>query len=324
MAAVQKAPPGQVSQRDVFGEQIVSLGARNERLMMLDADLASSTRSAKFRATYPGRHFNVGIAEQNMVGIAAGLAIGGFVPFVNTFASFLTRRACDQIAISVAYPKLNVKFFGFHAGINLGEDGATQQSVEDLAIMQGIPGIRVYAPIDGNDLARAMAEAVEVDGPTYVRLARFPSPQLTPPPPVGDGRVADYHLLQDGSDLTVLTTGTLVAKVLEATDKLKARGISAKVVGITRLKPLADSIADLVAKAGTGPVAVVEEHSIHGGLADMLSSLLDRRRIPHCLARIGIADRFGESGPPEALLEAFGLAGEPLVQALSSLVQRSG
>jgi transketolase len=165
---------------------------------------------------------------------------------------------------------------------------------------------------------------VEVDGPTYVRLARFPSPQLTPSPPGGDGRVADYHLLQDGADLVVLTTGTLAAKVVEAAAKLKARGIAAKVVGITRLKPIADSLADLVVKAGAKPVAVVEEHSIHGGLADMVSSLLDRRRIPHCLARIGIADRFGESGPPEALLEAFGLAGEPLVQALSSLVQRSG
>lgn len=324
MAAIQKVPPGQVSQRDVFGEQILTLGARNQRLMMLDADLASSTRTAKFRAAYPGRAINVGIAEQNMVGIAAGLAIGGFIPFVNTFASFLTRRACDQIAISVAYPKLNVKFFGFHAGINLGEDGATQQSVEDLAIMQAIPGIRVYAPIDGNDLARAMIEAVEVDGPTYVRLARFPSPQLTPVVADGDGRVADYHLLRDGSDLTVLTTGTLVAKVLAAADQLRARGISAKVVGITRLKPIADSVADLVAAAGTARVAVVEEHSIHGGLADMVSSLLDRKQIPHCLARIGIADRFGESGPPEALLEAFGLAGEPLVHALSRLVHRSG
>lgn len=324
MAAVQKAPPGQVSQRDVFGEQILSLGARDERIMMLDADLASSTRTAKFRAAYPGRHFNVGIAEQNMVGMAAGLAIGGFIPFVNTFASFLTRRACDQIAISVAYPRLNVKFFGFHSGINLGEDGATQQSVEDLAIMQAIPGIRVYAPIDGNDLARAMAEVVEVGGPTYVRLARFPSPQLTPSPPGGDGRVADYHLLQDGSDLTVLTTGTLAAKVLDATRKLKDQGIAAKVIGITRLKPLAEGVADLVAKAGAKPVAVVEEHSIHGGLADMVSCLLDRKHIPHCLNRIGIADRFGESGAPDALLEAFGLAGEPLQQALSSLVRRSG
>jgi transketolase len=190
--------------------------------------------------------------------------------------------------------------------------------------MQAIPGIRVYAPIDGNDLARAMNEAMEVDGPTYIRLARFPSPQLTPSPAGGNGRVADFHLLRDGADLTVLTTGTLTTKVLDATDKLKARGISAKVVGITRLKPIADSIADIVARAGAMPVAVVEEHSIHGGLADMVSSLLDRKRIPHCLARIGIADRFGESGAPEALLEAFGLAGEPLVQALSSLVRRSG
>jgi transketolase len=175
MAAPQTSTKaGHVSLRDVFGEQIVSLGARDERIMMLDADLATSTRTGKFRDAYPRRHINVGIAEQNMVGIAAGLALGGYVPFVNTFAAFLTRRACDQIAISVAYPKLNVKLFGFHAGINLGEDGATQQAVEDLAIMHAIPGIRVYVPIDGNDLARAMNEVVDLDGPTYVRLSRFP------------------------------------------------------------------------------------------------------------------------------------------------------
>ena len=323
-AAPTKAANGSVSLRDVFGEQIMALGARDDRVMMLDADLATSTRTAKFRAAYPARHINVGIAEQNMVGIAAGLALGGYVPFVNTFAAFLTRRACDQIAISVAYPRLNVKLFGFHAGINLGEDGATQQAVEDLAIMDGIPGIRVYAPLDGNELARAMNEAVGVEGPTYVRLSRFPSPLLTPTPASGAEPVADYHLLQDGDDLIVLTTGTLASKVMEAARTLKAEGISAKVIGITRLKPLAEGIAEIIRTPPSLPVAVVEEHSIHGGLADMLSCLLDSKQISHRLARIGIADRFGESGPPEALLEAFGLAGEPLAQALRNLVRRPG
>ncbi len=323
-AAQAKAVNGDVSLRDVFGEQIMALGARDERVMMLDADLATSTRTAKFQAAYPGRHINVGIAEQNMVGIAAGLALAGFVPFVNTFAAFLTRRACDQIAISVAYPQLNVKLFGFHGGINLGEDGATQQAVEDLAIMDAIPGIRVYAPIDGNDLTRAMNEAVDVDGPTYVRLSRFPSPLLTPTPASQAEHVADYRILQEGNDLIVLTTGTLASKVVEAARKLRTEGVTAKVVGITRLKPLADGVAELLRSAPSLPVAVVEEHSIHGGLADMVSSLLDQRQISHRLARIGIADRFGESGPPEALLEAFGLAGEPLAQALRNLVRRPG
>jgi len=324
MAAPQAAPKGLVSLRDIFGDEIVALGARNDRLMMLDADLATSTRTAKFQAAYPGRHVNVGIAEQNMVGIAAGLALGGFVPFVNTFASFLTRRACDQIAISVAYPRLNVKFFGFHGGINLGEDGATQQAVEDLAIMNAIPGIRVYVPIDGNDLKRAMNEVVDLDGPSYIRLSRFPAPLLTPALASPSEPLSDYRVLRDGGDILVLVIGTEAAKVVEAADRLATCGTQAKVVGITRVKPLADSIAALVRGAPGMPLAVVEEHSIHGGLADMLSSLLDRHGISHRLNRIGIADRFGESGPPEALLEAFGLAGEPLVQALEQTVDGRG
>jgi transketolase len=290
--------------------------------MALDADLASSTRTAAFAKAFPSRHLNVGIAEQNMVGMAAGLSLAGYVPFVNTFASFLTRRACDQIAISVAYPRLNVKFFGFHGGINLGEDGATQQAVEDIGIMQVIPGIRVYAPLDGNDLARVMDEVVEVDGPTYVRLSRFPSPLLTAPVGADDGRAADFVELRKGSDLLVFTTSTLAAKVVEAADALAQGGIAARVIGVSRIKPLAPSVAGLISESATTPLAVVEEHSIHGGLADTLSAVLDEAGRPHLIHRIGVPDRFGESGPPEALLEAFGLAGAPLIDRLRRIVRR--
>jgi transketolase len=321
-APLAKVADDLVSLRDVFGDAILALGARDRRAIMLDADLATSTRTAKFAKAYPDRHINVGIAEQNMVGIAAGLALAGYVPFVNTFSSFLTRRACDQIAISVAYPRLNVKFFGFHGGINLGEDGATQQAVEDLAIMQGIPGIRVYAPIDGNDLSRVINEVAEIDGPTYVRLSRFPSPLLTPSVLSPAERAADLRILSEGGDLLVFTTSTLAAKVVDAADELARRGIGTTVVGITRLKPLGEGVVKLVRDMAGVPLAVVEEHSIHGGLADGLSALLDEAGEPHRIKRIGVPDRFGESGHPEALLEAFGLAGAPLVETLVGLARR--
>jgi transketolase len=323
MAAPQQTTAdGLVSLRDVYGATLLSIGTRDPRVMALDADLASSTRTAAFAKAFPARHLNIGIAEQNMVGMAAGLSLAGHVPFVNTFASFLTRRACDQIAISVAYPKLNVKFFGFHGGINLGEDGATQQAVEDLGIMQTIPGIRVYAPIDGNDLARTMEEVVEVDGPTYVRLSRFPSPLLTAPVRSSRERLADFEELRRGGDLLVFTTSTLAAKVAEAADALALAGIGTRVIGISRLKPLAPSIVQMIGESAAVPLAVVEEHSIHGGLADALSALLDSAGQPHLINRIGVPDRFGESGPPEALLESFGLSGAPLIERLKGIARR--
>jgi transketolase len=324
MMAIATAPKdsNHVSLRDVFGQQIVEVGARNPNLVILDADLATSTRTEKFRKKYPERHLNVGIAEQNMVGIAAGIALCGGMPFVNTFAAFLTRRACDQIAISVAYPRLNVKFFGFHSGINLGEDGATQQAVEDVGIMQAIPGIRVYAPIDANELLRAINEVVQYVGPTYIRLSRFPSPLLTPAVRGPDERVSDYTILREGKHLLLFTTGTVAGKALAAVTELEKENLSIKVIGVTRIKPLADNIADLIAQASTVPIAVVEEHNIHGGLSDALSALLDEKKQLHQVTRIGIQDRFGESGDPEALLEAFGLAGEPLIKRLREAILR--
>lgn len=305
-----------ISLRDAYAEIALSVGEHHDEVMMLDADLSKSTKTAPYAERYPERHLNIGIAEQNMVGIAAGLATLGFVPFVNTFAAFLTRRACDQIAISTAYPKLNVKFFGFHGGINLGEDGATQQAVEDVAIMRAIPNIRVYSPIDANDLAQVTNEVLAQEGPTYVRLSRFPSPVL-----IGDAQdspVPDYRVLREGTDLTIVTTGTLTAKVLQSADALAEQGKYARVIAVTKIKPLGHSVAH--ALNSSAPVAVVEEHSVHGGLADALSHLLDTHQQSHSLTRIGVQDRFGESGHPDALLEAFGLAGNPLTRTLLALV----
>lgn len=308
-----------VSLRDAYAVAVMSVGEKHEDVYLLDADLSKSTKTASFASKYPKRHLNIGIAEQNMVGISAGLATMGFVPFVNTFAAFLTRRACDQIAMSVAYPKLNVKFFGFHGGINLGEDGATQQAVEDIAIMRSIPNIRVYSPIDANDLSWVIEEILAYDGPTYVRLSRFPSPTLLSPRSKPHSTRPPYRVLKEGEDLTIFSTGTLTAKVMDAVDVLAEQGIHARVVAITCIKPLANELADAI-KSWQGPIAVVEEHSVHGGLADSIGSLLDNNNHPHLLHRIGIEDRFGESGHPDALMEAFELAGNPLVNRLSVLV----
>jgi transketolase len=300
-----------IALRDAYGAAIVEFGEKYENLVVLDADLATSTRTAAYRMRFPDRYLNVGIAEQNMVGMAAGIALGGGMPAVNTFAAFLTRRAADQIAISVAYPRLNVKLFGFHAGIGLGEDGATQQAVEDLGIMQAIPNIRVYAPVDAGDLRAVLAEVFEIDGPTYVRLARPATPQVVDEP----GQLAPgYRVLRNGNgNVVVVTTGTTTAEVLAAVDALQREGPRMSVLAVTRLKPLDDSIATTLAGKR---IAVVEEHNVHGGLADALSAVLDAHNLSHRLERIGIQDMFGESGRPVELLASHGLAGDPLSERL--------
>ena len=295
-----------VALRDAFGAALPEFGEQHPELAVLDADLSASTRTAAFSDRFPDRHTNVGIAEQNMVGMAAGIALAGGMPAVNTFAAFLTRRAADQIAISVAYPGLNVKFFGFHAGISLGEDGATQQAVEDLGIMQAIPNIRVYSPIDAIDLRATMAEVFASDGPTYVRLARFPSNLVVEE----DQKATDgFHLLRSGSTATVIATGTVTADVLEAAEELAKDGVDLSVVGVTRIKPLGVSLGPLLAGKR---LAVVEEHNIRGGLADAVSALLDEHGVEHRIERIGVPDRFGESGPPAQLLASMGLTADTL------------
>lgn len=312
---------GTVSLRDSFGSILPELGARYPNIVVLDADLASSTRTRAFQERFPSRYLNVGIAEQNMVGVAAGIAIGGEIPLVNTFAAFLTRRACDQIAISVAYPQLNVKFFGFHAGINLGEDGATQQAVEDIGIMRTIPGIRVFSPVDATDLTLTMEEVLTGDGPTYVRLSRFATRDISQMVVQSGPDALAWKVLEQGHDLCIFTTGTITDEVLKATSELRKMGVHCQVVAMTRLKPLSASVIDLVVAWGTGPIAVVEEHSVHGGLADALAYVLDASNIRHRLYRIGIPDRFGESGPPAQLLEYFKLSGPPLITELRHAIE---
>jgi len=299
-----------IALRDAYGAAISEFGEQYPNLVVLDADLATSTRTAGFRERFPDRYINVGIAEQNMVAMAAGIALGGGMPAVNSFASFLTRRAADQIAISVAYPNLNVKLFGFHAGIGLGEDGATQQAVEDLGIMQAIPNIRVYAPLDAGDLQAVLAEVFAEHGPAYVRLAR---PATLPVVDEPLGRLPAYRVLRDGDGGVVVTTGTTSSDVVAVVDALAQDGIRLMVLGVSRLKPLDRSIVDVLIGRR---VAVVEEHNIHGGLADGLSMVLDEHDVAHRIERIAINDVFGESGRPAQLLASYGLAGDPLRERL--------
>lgn len=305
-----------IALRDAYGAALPEFGRRYPTMAVLDADLATSTRTAAFRAEFPDRYLNVGIAEQNMVGMAAGIALAGGMPVVNTFAAFLTRRAADQIAVSVAYPGLNVKFFGFHAGISLGEDGATQQAVEDLGIMTAIPGLCVYAPLDAVDLRAVMEEVFSTDGPTYVRLARFPSPQVIDET---DERSTGYQSLRRGSgSLAVVTTGTICADVVVAAESLAPEGIDLSVIGVTRIKPLGRTLAGVLRDSH---VAVVEEHNVHGGLADAVSELLDAEGVEHRLERIGVPDRFGESGKPADLLHSVGLSAVGLTRTLRAWSQ---
>lgn len=305
-----------IALRDAYGAALPEFGRQFASLAVLDADLATSTRTGAFRAEFGDRYLNVGIAEQNMVGMAAGIALVGGMPAVNTFAAFLTRRAADQIAISVAYPGLNVKFFGFHAGISLGEDGATQQAVEDLGIMQSIPNIRVYAPLDAVDLRAVMGEVFSTDGPTYVRLARFPSPQVIDES--GDRSAGHQALRASSGRLAVITTGTICADVLTAAEALAAEGIDLGVIGVTRIKPLDRSLGGSL---DGRHVAVVEEHNVHGGLADAVSNLLDAEGVEHRIERIGIPDRFGELGKPADLLHSVGLSAEALTRTLRTWSQ---
>ncbi|MCL6444045.1 MAG: transketolase family protein [Alicyclobacillus sp.] len=313
----------QLSLRDAYGSLIVQMGKEEPRLVVLDADLSKSTRTDGFHRNFPSRYLNVGIAEQNMVGVAAGIALAGGIPFVNTFASFLTRRAADQIAISVAYPNLNVKFFGFHAGINLGEDGATQQSIEDLGIMRSIPGIRVYAPVDSEDLNRVLHEVLAIEGPTYVRLARFPSPVLTKGIESTDIRDG-YYILRRGGDVTVVSSGTILAQVVHAVEELDKHGVQVEVIAVSRIKPFPPSLVEYLIRGGRTRLLVVEEHNIRGGLADEISAAFDEAGVWHVIKRIGIPDRFGESGSPQALLEKFGLSGDRLVDSVKNYLNQYG
>ena len=293
-----------IATRDSYGNALASLGKEHENLVVLDADLAAATKTGIFKKEFPERHIDCGIAEANMIGIAAGLASTGKVPFCSSFAMFAAGRTFEQIRNSVGYPHLNVKIGATHAGISVGEDGATHQCNEDIALMRTIPGMTIINPSDDVEAKAAVKAAYEMEGPVYLRFGRLAVPVINDRDDykfeIGKGVV-----LKEGTDLTLIATGLEVAESLAAAEKLEAEGISVEVINMHTIKPLD---VDLVVRsaAKTGKVVTVEEHSIIGGLGSAVAEVIAEKQ-PAKLLRIGVEDRFGESGPALKLLEKYEL-----------------
>lgn len=304
--------------REAYGEILAQLGEENKDIVVLDADLSGSTKTAVFGKKFPERFFNMGIAEANMVGTAAGLAAAGKIPFVSTFAIFAAGRAWEQIRQSVAYPKANVKIVPTHGGITVGEDGGSHQSIEDIAIMRAIPNMTVIVPADATETRGAVAAAAAYKGPVYIRLGRNKVPSIFPED--HDFVIGKGSELAAGNDMTFVTTGIMTAQALKAAQILAQEGISARVVHISTIKPLDQDII-LKAARETGAILTAEEHSIIGGLGSAVTELVAEHQ-PTLVKRVGIHDRFGLSGKAEELLKYFNLTAEDLVDAAKKLLER--
>ena len=302
-----------IATRESYGNALVELGGEHENLVVLDADLAAATKTGMFKKAFPDRHIDCGIAEANMTGVAAGMSTCGFVPFVSTFAMFAAGRAFEQVRNSIGYPHLNVKIGATHAGISVGEDGATHQCNEDIALMRAIPGMVVINPADDIEARAAVKAAYEYVGPVYLRFGRLAVPVIN------DG--ADYKFeigkgvtLREGSDCSIIATGLCVSEALAAADTLAEQGIHAEVINIHTIKPLDEELVVKTAKK-TGRVFTVEEHSIIGGLGAAVSEVLSEKQ-PTKVTRIGVNDVFGESGPAKELLHKYGLDAEGIANRI--------
>lgn len=308
-----------IATRDSYGNALVELGKEHDNLVVLDADLAAATKTGVFKKEFPDRHIDCGIAECNMMGIAAGVAATGKVPFVSSFAMFAAGRAFEQVRNSVGYPHLNVKIGATHAGISVGEDGATHQCNEDIALMRTIPGMTVINPSDDVEAKAAVKAAYEMEGPVYLRFGRLAVPVIN------DG--ADYKfevgkgvLLKEGNDVTIVATGLCVGAALEAAEKLAADGISAEVINIHTIKPLDEEmILNSVKK--TGKVVTAEEHSVIGGLGSAVCDCLSEK-MPAPVCKIGVNDVYGESGPAVKLLEKYGLDAQGIYEKVKAFATK--
>ena len=298
-----------IATRESYGNALAELGTEHSDVVVLDADLAAATKTGVFQKAHPERFIDCGIAECNMMGVAAGLASAGLVPFASSFAMFAAGRAYEQVRNSIGYPHLNVKIGATHAGISVGEDGATHQCNEDIALMRTIPGMTVICPADDVEARAAVRAAYEHEGPVYLRFGRLAVPVINDRPDykfeIGKGVV-----LREGKDLTIITTGLPVSSCLEAAEMLAADGIDAKVINIHTIKPLDEELV-LAAAKETGKVVTVEEHSVIGGLGSAVCDLL-AEKAPTKVMKIGINDTFGESGPAAELIRKYGLDAESI------------
>ena len=302
-----------IATRESYGNALAELGGEHADVVVLDADLAEATKTGVFKKEFPERHIDCGIAECNMMGIAAGIATTGKVPFASTFAMFAAGRAFEQVRNAIGYPHLNVKIGATHAGISVGEDGATHQCNEDIALMRAIPGMVVISPADDVETKAAVKAAYEYQGPVYLRLGRLAAPVINDRPDykfeLGKGVV-----LREGKDLTIVATGLMVSSALEAAESLAADGIQAKVINIHTIKPLDEELIVAAAKE-TGKVVTVEEHSVIGGLGSAVCDALCAKA-PVPVLKIGVQDVFGESGPAAKLLEKYGLDGKGVYESI--------
>lgn len=304
--------------RDAFGEALVDLGYKNDRVVVLDADVSHSTKTIKFGEKFPDRFFNIGVAEANMMNIAAGFATCGFIPFVSTFSFLACLRAGDQIRTSVAYPKLNVKIAAGYGGLSDSYDGTTHQSVCDIAIARSIPNMTVIVIADAQETKIAVPTIAKYEGPVFFRLSRAEIPVIFNEDykfEIGKG-----NLLKRGSDVTLVATGVMVARALEASDQLEEKGIDAGVIEIHTIKPLDEDILIKAAKE-TGAIVTIEEHSILGGLGSAVAELVTKRQ-PVPMEMIGILDTFAESGSYEELLDKYGMGVSNIVEATKRALKR--
>ncbi len=308
MAKINAIPTGEKEAvRVAYGKALVELGKKNDRVVVLDADLAQATMTNRFQKEFPERHYDCGIAEANMVDMAAGMSTMGLIPFCSTFAVF-AGRSYDQIRNGVCYPKFNVKFGFSHAGITLGEDGGSHMAVEDLALMRVLPGMTVFVPSDANECRQCVEAAAEINGPVYIRTARLASPIYEARPfEVGKGQV-----LKEGKDLVIFTCGIMLEHTIDAVQRLEAAGLDAALINFHTLKPFDKELA-LEWTLRTGRAYTVEEHSVIGGLGDAVADAICGKGA-FTFRKIGINDEFGQSGKPADLLKEYGLTGEQIAQ----------
>jgi transketolase len=303
--------------REAYGEALKRLAVDNPDIVVLDADLSGSTKTSEFKKVSPERFFNVGIAEQNLIGTAAGLALAGKIPFASSFAMFAAGRAFEIIRNTVAYPGLNVKIAATHAGLSVGEDGGSHQAIEDISLMRSIPNMTVISPADGREAEQTVLRAAEYVGPVYIRLGRMAVEDV-----YDDSYVFELGkgvLLRDGKDAAIIATGLMVQEALKAHDMLKEEGIDARVINIHTIKPIDRDIIIKAAKE-TKAIVTAEEHSVVGGLGSAVLEVLSDQ-YPVLLKRVGIQDTFGESGKPKDLLKKYGLTAEEIVRQTKEIIK---
>ncbi len=302
--------------RQAYGEVLVELGANNKDLVVMDADLSKSTMTVGFSKAFPERFFNMGIAEQNMYGVAAGLAASGKTVVASTFAMFATGRAFEIIRNSIGYPHLNVKICATHAGVTVGEDGASHQAIEDIALMRTIPGMTVLNPSDGVSARKAVEAAVAMYGPVYVRLGRAAVPIVYDDDM--EFEIGKGILVKDGTDVTIVATGIMVNEAMQAAEKLEAEGVSVRIIDIHTIKPIDEEILIKAAKETKG-IVTAEEHSVIGGLGSAVAEVT-AKNAPAKIKMIGIQDRFGQSGKPNQLMEEYNLTADDIVKACKEIL----